>query len=165
MVFNPYDDSILELEPQEVRSLIDGKPLPLIGYLAGAQPTRRNENIIAGLPTTKPPQALVEAIRGFVKGNPELLGYDLFQMYNEERDIKPHLALNLLAKKGAPEVQLAQDMHRAMLDHIPKGEYVDIMFNYGLPVGFPDGESYRKGQAHEGNRRCARSQSLVPSET
>jgi hypothetical protein len=142
-LINPFHPTMLQLEYQEVRVLANNQPIPLVHYLKEL-PVQAGEKFIAGAPAVKPSRELVDTIRAFVSSHQGLNGYDLFQMFNAERDIEPHLALNLYSKQGENEPEIAREMILAIQERIPAMKYIDILFNSSISSGVRDIETFRK---------------------
>lgn len=143
LLVNPFHDSMLELQLNEVKALVKNEPIPLKRYVQEL-PVQEDERFIVGAPAIRPPKELVDIIHRYVLSHSDLTGYDLFQIFNADRDTETHLALNLFSKSGVPEPEAAREVHMAIYEKIPAPGYVDIFFNSKLSAGMPNIETYRK---------------------
>ena len=70
-----------------------------------------------------------------VTGIPDLDRYDLFQMFNSERDTEAHLGLNLWAKTSSNREEIVREINMAMEGKLPPPGYIDIVFNSDIARG------------------------------
>ena len=132
LVINPYQESVLELLPEEVRSLAQGEPLPFIHYVRNV-PVQQGETFLVGKPAVPPPAELVETVEKYTASHPQINGYKLVQIFNPERDVEPHLVLNILTMIGEAEHQeISREISLAITGKIPPPGYIDIVFNTKL---------------------------------
>ena len=128
LVINPQHETALWLARHEVEALLEQRSIPLCHYIREAplQPWEKidiRKRNVAELP------GLAKAIEGYTKSHPELLGFELMQLFNAERDIKPHWGLNIRTRSGANEGELVQELRVLLGEILPQSEYVDFMFN------------------------------------
>ncbi|MBM4364404.1 MAG: hypothetical protein FJ104_17130, partial [Deltaproteobacteria bacterium] len=129
MILNPFDDGELLLRRHEVASLAAGKPLPLVGYVE-ALPLDEDESRLVAEMDGPPPAEVTAAIEQVLAGTSGAIGHRLYRTMNPERDLEPHLTLNVLVEdddldRGALATRLA-----AALDgKLPPPGYIDIVFN------------------------------------
>jgi hypothetical protein len=127
VVIDAGADSELVLTAEEVRRLVTGQPIPLVGYVA-AIPDDHDRTLIAE-PGAPPPAELTAALERCLGELPELAGYELLRTFNPERDLEPHPTLKLKTKPGAVDHQhLAKHVFHAVGPHLPPPGYVDIVF-------------------------------------
>lgn len=134
LVINPFQETVLELAKEEVAALVKNEPIPLKRYLQQL-PIQENEQIIVGKPAVPPPAILVQVIENYVRTHPDLDGYNLFQMFNTERDTESHLGLNLRAKSSSKREDIVREITLAMEGKIPPPGYIDIVFNSDIAKG------------------------------
>lgn len=128
LVINPEHDTALWLARHEVEALLEQRPVPLCHYIREAplQPWEKidmRKRNLAELP------GLAKAIEGYTKSHPELIGFELVQLFNAERDVKPHWGLNIKTRSAANEAELVQELRVLLGEILPPSEYVDFMFN------------------------------------
>ena len=117
----------LVLSPSEVRSLVGGQAIPLVGYVA-AIPDDHEQTLVAE-PGAPPSPALTAALERCVAELPELSGYELLRTFNPERDLEPHPNMKLKTKPGQVDHQhLAKHVFNAIGPHLPPPGYIDIVF-------------------------------------
>jgi len=143
LVINPFHDSMLELQREEVLGLVKNEPIPLKHYLVGL-PVQEDEKSMVGAPANKPSRELVDTILGYVLSHSDLSGYDLFQMFNEERDVEAHLGLNIYSKSGKYDEEISNEIQLAIHGKLPPPGYIDILFNSEISEGIQNIETYRK---------------------
>jgi len=116
------------LTTAEVRQLVAGQAIPLVGYVA-AIPNDHERTLVAeaGDP---PPAALTAALDVCLKElSGELLAYELLRTFNPERDLEPHPTIKLRPRPGKVDHQhLARHVFTAVSPHLPPPGYVDIVF-------------------------------------
>lgn len=129
LLVNPFDESELMLRREEVVSIAKRKPLPLVGYVADIPHGDDEDRLIAEL-SPPPSEGLTAAIEAVLSETSGTAGYSLHRTFNKERDLEPHLTLNVLVTdddldRGA----LAQAIARSIEGHLPPPGYIDILFN------------------------------------
>lgn len=133
IVFDEGSASELALNGVEVLSIARGEPLPLVHYV-GEQPTRGNEQVFIGEPATPPPAELIEAVRSVLAGEKEVTSYRIRQVYMPERDVMPHLVLDIETSSAESErARIAQRVGEKIREiQLPPPGYLDIAFNFAL---------------------------------
>lgn len=129
MLVNPFDDGELVLLRHEIASIAQGRALPLVGYV-GDIPVGDDEQRLVAQMEGPPPSEVVLAIDG-VLGAEGPLSYRIHRTFNPERDVEPHLTLNVLTE-GKPDVDrvgLAARLGAALEGKLPPPGYVDILFD------------------------------------
>ncbi len=128
VVIDAGADSELVLTAAEVRQLVAGQAIPLVGYVA-AIPDDHERTLIAE-PGMPPSAELTAALERCVSELPELTGYELLRTFNPERDLEPHPTIKLRTNTGAIDHQhLAKHVFNAVGPHLPPPGYVDIVFD------------------------------------
>lgn len=127
VVIDAGADSELVLTAEEVRRLVTGQAIPLVGYVASI-PDDHERTLIAE-PGAPPAAELNAALERCVAELPELTGYELLRTFNPERDLEPHPTLKLKTRPGNVDHQhLAKHVFNAVGPHLPPPGYVDIVF-------------------------------------
>lgn len=127
VVIDAGADSELVLTAAEVRTLVAGQAIPLVGYVA-AIPDDHDKTLVAE-PGTAPAPELVAALERCVRELDELTGYELLRTFNPERDLEPHPTVKLKTRAGKVDHQhLAKHVFAAVSPHLPAPGYVDIVF-------------------------------------
>ncbi len=127
VVIDAGADSELVLTAAEVRQLVTGQAIPLVGYVA-AIPDDHDKTLIAE-PGAPPPAELLAALDRCVTELPELTSYALSRTFNPERDLEPHPTIKLKTIAGQVDHQhLAKHVFNAVGPHLPPPGYVDIVF-------------------------------------
>ncbi len=129
VVIDAGADSELMLTAAEVKQLVTGHPIPLVGYVA-AIPDDDVRTVVAeaGAPV---PAELTAALERCLVELPELARYELLRTYNPERDLEPHPTIKL-TPQGSGDVDyrhLANHVFNAVSPHLPPPGYVDIVFD------------------------------------
>jgi len=127
MLLNPLDGTELMLRRHEIGSIAQGRALPLVGYV-GEIPFDPNEQRLIAEMEDGPPAEVVAAIEKTLAGT--ALAYVLKRTFNPERDIEPHLTLNVTGTdpstdRGALGERLAQSLEGLL----PPPGYIDILFD------------------------------------
>lgn len=129
LVINAFQPSCLELSVSELKAIAGGKALPLVGYVPRT-PVQKGEQFNVGEPALPPSPDLVRALQGFIAANPETSGFDLVQMFNPERDLEPHLTLNIRTRGRNPNPQaLVDKVNESIRGKLAPPGFLDIMFD------------------------------------
>lgn len=126
VVIDAGADSELVLSANEVRQLVTGQAIPLVGYVA-AIPDDQEHTLVAE-PGAPPPAELSAALERCLRELPGLSGYELLRTYNPERDLEPHLTLKLMTRGTVDHRQVANHVFNAIGPHLPPPGYIDIVF-------------------------------------
>ena len=127
VVIDAGAESELVLTTAEVRQLVAGQAIPLVGYVA-AIPDDHERTLVAE-PGAPPSAELTAALERCVSELPELAGYDLLRTFNPERDLEPHPTIKLKTKPTKVDHQhLAKHVFAAVSPYLPPPGYVDIVF-------------------------------------
>ncbi|HEY6078726.1 MAG TPA: SseB family protein [Polyangiaceae bacterium] len=127
VVLDAGADSELVLTADEVRRLVSGQAIPLVGYVA-AIPDDHERTLVAE-DAAPPSPELTAALERCLAELPELLRYELSRTYNPERDLEPHPTLKLFTQRASVDHQhLAKHVFAAVSPHLPAPGYVDIVF-------------------------------------
>lgn len=134
MLLNPFHESELVLSRQEVASIAQAKPIPLVGYVEGIPAGEDEERLVSTMDAPPAPEitAAIEEILAEVGGG---LSYGLHRTFNPERDLEPHLTLNVrVAGSDVSRSSLAARLGAALDGKLPPPGYIDIVFDDpGLP--------------------------------
>jgi hypothetical protein len=127
VVIDAGAESELVLTASEVRTLVAGQAIPLVGYVA-AIPDDHDKTLIAEAGYAHPTE-VVGALQRCVQELEELMSYELLRTFNPERDLEPHLTIKLRTKAGKVDhAHLARHVFNAVNPHLPPPGYVDIVF-------------------------------------
>jgi hypothetical protein len=127
IVFNPGDESELFLRRQELGSILQHRPLPLVGYIQGISADEEPATLVAE-PGDPPPPELVQALETAVASFPEVVSHALRRTFNPERDLEPHLTLALKIQPNVDREHIANGITEAILDKLPPPGYIDVVF-------------------------------------
>lgn len=128
LVLNAVAESELVLQRHEVASIAQSQPLPLVGYVQEIPLAPDERTLIAELDEAPPPE-LIEALDACVAASDDIVGYELQQTFNAERDLEPHLTLRVATQPGEPNREaLAQSLISKIEGKIPPPGYIDILF-------------------------------------
>ena len=130
LVIDAGHPSELVLRRAELASIVNGKPVPLVGYVADI-PLQDDEKTLLAEPSDPPPPELTELVASAVAGIDEVTGHRLVRTFNLERDLEPHLTLRVMVKRGADRRAVADRVIDAVGDSIPPPGYLDIVFDDG----------------------------------
>jgi hypothetical protein len=127
VVIDAGAESELVLTAAEVRTLVSGQPIPLVGYVA-AIPDDHEQTLHAEPGAPQAPE-LIAALDRCVTELEELASYELLRTFNPERDLEPHPTIKLKTRTGKVDHQhLAKHVFNAVSAHLPPPGYVDIVF-------------------------------------
>jgi hypothetical protein len=130
LVLNPFDETELVLRRHEIGSIAQGKALPLVGYVADIPLGEDEERLLAEMDGPPPPD-IVEAIEAVLGGTAGTPRYSLHRTFNAERDIEPHLTLNVELGEGnaVDRAALGGRLAEALEGRLPPPYYIDIVFD------------------------------------
>jgi len=127
VVIDAGADSELVLTAAEVKQLVTGQAIPLVGYVA-AIPDDHDKTLVAE-PGAAPSPDIIAALERCVAELAELAGYELLRTFNPERDLEPHPTIKLRTASGPVDHQhLANHVFNAVGPLLPPPGYVDIVF-------------------------------------
>jgi hypothetical protein len=113
------------LHRHEIASIVQGRAVPLVGYVGEIPFDPHEERLIAEMEGGPPPD-VVQAIEDILRMTP----YGLKKTFNAERDIEPHLTLNVIgADASVDRNALAQKLAAALDGLLPAPGYIDILFD------------------------------------
>jgi hypothetical protein len=130
LVIDAGHPSELVLRRAELASIVHGKPVPLVGYVADI-PLQDDEQTLIAEPSDPPPPELTELIVRSLAEIPEVTSHRLVRTFNLERDLEPHLTLRLLVPAGTDRRAVAERVIGAVGDSIPPPGYLDVVFDDG----------------------------------
>lgn len=127
VVIDAGAESELVLTAAEVRTLVSGQPIPLVGYVA-AIPDDHEQTLHAESGTPHAPE-IIAALDRCVAELDELTSYELLRTFNPERDLEPHPTIKLKTRsEKVDHNHLAKHVFNAVSPHLPPPGYVDIVF-------------------------------------
>jgi hypothetical protein len=130
LVIDASQESELFLRRSELASVIAGHPVPLVGYVSELPPLE-GEKVLVAEPAEPPPAVLVAALKACLADLPEVSMHRLLHTFNPERDLEPHLTLELTASASADQRAIAERVIGAIGEHVPPPGYIDIVFEDG----------------------------------
>jgi hypothetical protein len=129
LIVNPFQETELMLRRHELASIAQGKPIPLVGYVSELPFSQDEQRLIAEMDGPLP-EELVAAVEGVLAEVDRGLSYGLHRTFTPERDLEPHLTLNVLG--GAETLDrhaLGQKLFEALEGYVPPPGYIDIVFD------------------------------------
>lgn len=128
LVFNPGTEAELVLRRDEVASLAQGVPLPLVGYVSELEPDADGAQVVEG--AAPPPPALLEALVRTKESHADLVGFSVQTTFDPERDREPHLTITLtvIGRHDLNRGALAEAVMDEASPHLPSPGYADIVF-------------------------------------
>lgn len=125
LLLNALDGSELVLRRHELASIAQGRALPLVGYVGDIPFDPNEERLIAEMEGGAPAE-IVSAIEKVLQTTP----YALRRTFNPERDLEPHLTLNVIgADASVDRSALAERLATALDGLLPAPGYIDILFD------------------------------------
>jgi hypothetical protein len=129
VLLNPFDETELLLRRHELASIAQGRPVPLVGYVGDIPLGEDEQRLVAEMDGPPPLEILqaIEQVLGATEGAPT---YALRRTFNAERDLEPHLTLNVLSGSAEPDRAAVADRLASVLDGLlPPPGYIDILFD------------------------------------
>jgi hypothetical protein len=128
LLLNPLDKTELMLRRHEVASIAQGRALPLVGYVGEIPFDPNEQRLIADLEGGAP-EEVIRAIEAVLK-TASLSTYALKRTFNAERDLEPHLTLNVVgAGETTDRAAVAEKLSAALDGLLPEPGYIDILFD------------------------------------
>lgn len=128
LVVNPMHGSELMLSRSELGSVLNGQPVPLVGYVHQI-PVQDFEETLVAEGAEPPPPALVEALDRCVREMDDVIGYEISSTFNADRDLEPHLTLSVRPANSDIDFEaVTQRLVHEIRDLLPPPGYVDIVF-------------------------------------
>jgi hypothetical protein len=87
--------------------------------------------VLVAEPAEPPSPALVAALERCLSDLPDVKSHRLLHTFNPERDLEPHLTLELTAPATADQRLIAERVIETIGEHVPPPGYVDIVFEDG----------------------------------
>ena len=135
LVINAGSDAELVLSAEELGNIIQRHPVPLVGYVEQI-PLEQTETTLVAEPETPVSEEVVEIIKRCVDEQPALSGYRLRQTFNPERDLEPHLTLELelSATSGADSDprRIGRALGEQLEGKLPPPGYIDVVFTAAI---------------------------------
>jgi hypothetical protein len=129
LVLNPMHESELMLRRSEIGSILQGRALPLVGYVQQI-PLQDFEETLVAEGAEPPPAALVEAVERCVVESDDLVGFELLSTFNADRDLEPHLTLTVRPAKTDIDFEaVTRRLVERIGDLVPPPGYIDIVFD------------------------------------
>lgn len=128
LVINPGDEAELLLSRAEAASLLQGRALPLVGYVQQIPEQADEESLVSELDAPLNAELLADLER-CVSLFPAITGYRMEQTFNAERDVEPHLTLRLIVNTEEADFD---GIGRTFAEHLdqklPPPGYIDVLF-------------------------------------
>jgi len=127
VAINPGSDAELVLSRDEAQSLVQGTPLPLVGYVDRLPEGAETATVVVS-GAEPPPPALLEALELARQEDASILAVDVQTTFNPERDREPHLTLFLTVVEGGQREEIAERLAELAAPHLPPPGYLDVVF-------------------------------------
>lgn len=129
LVVDPMTESELLLRRHEIASLAQRRALPLVGYVSQIPRQEGEKTLVAELDEPIDP-TVTATIQRVLEGLEDPPRWVLGRTFNEERDLEPHLTLNLLTDAEDLDFgDLAETLATELEGKLPPPGYIDILFN------------------------------------
>jgi len=132
LVINPGDESELMLRRDELGSILQNKPIPLVGYVQAIPPGGDEKTLVSEM-AEPPPAVVLDATKACQQRFPAITEINVTQQFNPERDLEPHLTLTLVVGNDPASQALDREaIHRYLVEQLdgklPPPGYVDVLF-------------------------------------
>lgn len=127
LVLDAGSDSELCLTRAELGSMLAGRAVPLLAYVANI-PEDEQANTLVAEAGDPPPPELIEALEGWLRETPSVVTQKLERTFNPDRDLEPHLTLTLTVEESADRAQLFREVTARIEGKVPPPGYLDVLF-------------------------------------
>lgn len=129
LVVNPMHESELMLRRSEIGSILQGRALPLVGYVQHI-PLQDFEETLVAEGAEPPPPTLLEAVERCVRESDDIIGFELLSTFNADRDLEPHLTLTVRPARTDIDFEaVTRQLIEQIGDLVPPPGYIDIVFD------------------------------------
>jgi len=130
LVVNPMHESELMLRRIELASIVNGQPVPLVGYVKQIPVQDFEKTLIAEAGDPPPPEFVAALERCLGELDDSIGDYEILRTFNADRDLEPHLTLSLKPKHSDIDFQAVTDrLIAALSETLPPPGYIDIVFD------------------------------------
>ncbi len=126
VVFDAGQSEDLCLSRRELASIVQGKAIPLVGYVQDI-PDAAEERTLVAEPAEPPPEGLVRELDACIS-ELGLESYQLRRTFNAERDLEPHWTLLLKSPADTDHQAIVKQIIHRIEDKLPEPGYIDILF-------------------------------------
>lgn len=134
LFINPYQEQALMLNALEVDSLFNGIAVPFEAY-AQQVPFEEGDGVMVRPADISSVAGFTEALEDFKNQAPQITGYEVVALFDEQRNMQPFLAINFktdgLAQTEYPEV--AQRFVSFLQENVAFSERLEILFDEEFP--------------------------------
>ncbi|MFZ5890940.1 MAG: SseB family protein [Myxococcota bacterium] len=127
LVLDAGADSELCLTRSELASILAGRAVPLLAYVANI-PEEEQANTLVAEPGDPPPPELISALESWLSETPSVVTQKLERTFNPDRDLEPHLTLTLSVENGVDRAQLFREVTARIEGKLPPPGYLDVLF-------------------------------------
>lgn len=127
LVLDAGSDSELCLTRNELSSILAGRAVPLLAYVANI-PEDEQANTLVAEASDPPPRELIEALEAWLRETPSVVTQKLERTFNPDRDLEPHLTLTLTVEASADRAELFRQVTARIEGKLPPPGYLDVLF-------------------------------------
>lgn len=127
LVIDAGAETELCLTRAEINSILAGRPIPLLAYVAQIPEDERERTLLAE-PGEPLPDELLAALQAWLAAHPEVVAHELQRTFNADRDLEPHLTLTLRVGAEVDRTALFQTVTAALDGFVPPPGYLDVLF-------------------------------------
>jgi hypothetical protein len=127
LVLDPGASSELCLTRDELGSLLTGRAVPLLAYVANI-PENEQANTLIAEAGDPPPPALISALESWLSETPSVVTQKLERTFNPDRDLEPHLTLTLSVEGEVDRAALFREVTTRIEGTLPPPGYLDVLF-------------------------------------
>ncbi len=131
---NAYQEKSISLNRLELESLFNGVPVPFEAY-AMQVPFEEGDSIMVRPADVTGVEHFQDTVQQYMEQNPEIKGYEVVALFDEQRNMEPYLAINFKAEFGEEKyAEHAQAFVSQMKQKVEMPERLEIMFNEEFPA-------------------------------
>lgn len=132
LVLDAGSDSELCLTREELSSMLAGRALPLVAYVANIPEDEQASTLVAEAGDPPPPE-LIAALESWLSQTPSVITQKLERTFNPDRDLEPHLTLTLTVEDDADRAELFRQVTAHIEGTLPPPGYLDVLFVEAKP--------------------------------
>ncbi|MEZ0374584.1 MAG: hypothetical protein ACAI44_36185, partial [Candidatus Sericytochromatia bacterium] len=133
LFINAYQEQSLLLNRVELQNFFNGLVTPLEAY-AMQTPFEEEDSIMVRPADITSIDQFQETVKQFMDSNPDISGYEVVALFDEQRNMQPYLAINFKTERSEDKYrEAAESFVKLVNENVQMPERLEIMFNESFP--------------------------------